>query len=493
MLGGLFGDASPSYATLRPGSPVNGLTEDPAARTYVAYGASLPIAGGIAGATNVPLQTSSPVWQTVVAQPEPGPNSVKIVRPSPTGTSITWPVYCVIFLVFLIAVVALLICYLRKLPPKTAFLHQHREGHFVSAPTHFSFDCQAGFFNWKRSWSEAKKSWCCQHHDRGCQTASSPFDCTVGAVVRPEDWSEQKKTWCCAYENTGCAPSHDCDAGFANWSTAWSEPKKQWCCIHAQKGCPSIDSPRQLGCEAVCRCENIYATCHDRIQFAATHEFAHHEDACKHAHGHVLQQCGVCGSCTIKKSKCQALSVTRSSNASGSHDCDVGASKETKGWSEHKRHYCCVNYNKSCHRPAGTSYDCKEDTENWYAEWSNERKAWCCSNHGFACEGTSEPALPAGPGRYWKNVKEDGYSTWVRASSENGDEISFDCHAGLDNFADRWSASKKSWCCETRGLGCTGPIPPALQAPAGFRWSEVDINGAQTWRLVLDDFAGAGE
>lgn len=34
--------------------------------------------------------------------------------------------------------------------------------------TRVAFDCDAGYWNWKKGWSNVKKQWCCSHHNKGC-------------------------------------------------------------------------------------------------------------------------------------------------------------------------------------------------------------------------------------------------------------------------------------------------------------------------------------
>lgn len=78
----------------------------------------------------------------------------------------------------------------------------------VELTTPIPFDCQAGFWNWQKGWSEPKKAWCCNHKNRGCApvTTSEPYDC---------------------------------DAAFNNWRAAWSESKKIMVLQSLHKGMPS--------------------------------------------------------------------------------------------------------------------------------------------------------------------------------------------------------------------------------------------------------------
>eukprot|EP00413_Alexandrium_margalefii_P008904 CAMPEP_0204552362 /NCGR_PEP_ID=MMETSP0661-20131031/26544_1 /ASSEMBLY_ACC=CAM_ASM_000606 /TAXON_ID=109239 /ORGANISM="Alexandrium margalefi, Strain AMGDE01CS-322" /LENGTH=542 /DNA_ID=CAMNT_0051559371 /DNA_START=59 /DNA_END=1687 /DNA_ORIENTATION=- len=117
------------------------------------------------------------------------------------------------------------------------------------------FDCLAGLASWKSDWSSRKKSWCCQHSQRGCegpQPAPSkppalvdngpPFDCTAGYSDWEATWSIIKKAWCCQHHQQGCPPRmssvpYNCNDGFSHWKADWSGGKKKWCCRNTGKGC----------------------------------------------------------------------------------------------------------------------------------------------------------------------------------------------------------------------------------------------------------------
>jgi hypothetical protein len=99
------------------------------------------------------------------------------------------------------------------------------------------FDCDAGFANWEKGWSEPKKEWCCKEKSMGC-----PFDCDAGVDNWENGWSEDKKEFCCEHTDVGC--KFDCDAGFPKWETGWSEEKKEWCCVNKQTPtCPEEAEP----------------------------------------------------------------------------------------------------------------------------------------------------------------------------------------------------------------------------------------------------------
>jgi len=103
-----------------------------------------------------------------------------------------------------------------------------------------AFDCDEGYWNWEKGWSQAKQDWCCYHRARGCATTSvMPYDCDAGFSTWTAGWSLSKKHWCCHHYNKGCIVSqpYDCDAGFSKWQAGWSAGKKDWCCTHHRRGC----------------------------------------------------------------------------------------------------------------------------------------------------------------------------------------------------------------------------------------------------------------
>lgn len=77
-----------------------------------------------------------------------------------------------------------------------------------------TFDCDAGFNNWKAGWSAEQKAWCCKHVQRGCMATTTNF--------YPPDL-------------------YDCSADQASWNT-WSPSKKVWCCQEFARGCEATSS-----------------------------------------------------------------------------------------------------------------------------------------------------------------------------------------------------------------------------------------------------------
>merc|ERR1719499_2601737 len=44
-------------------------------------------------------------------------------------------------------------------------------------------------------------------------------------------------------------------------------------------------------------------------------------------------------------------------------------------------------------------------------------------------------------------------------------KLPYDCNAGYANWQSGWSISKKAWCCEHAGRGCTTTHPPTHPPP----------------------------
>ncbi|CAE8653729.1 unnamed protein product [Polarella glacialis] len=148
------------------------------------------------------------------------------------------------------------------------------------------YDCTAGDSNWRKGWSEGKKTWCCDHSGVGCEHASSAlFDCDAGfsnwalqlsnmrcflrlppvdafagfadlplPLPCPHGWSSTKKGWCCDSYLVGCEEAvsepFDCTAGFSNWQHGWSGGKQDWCCQHYQRGCVPVAASEPYDCVA---------------------------------------------------------------------------------------------------------------------------------------------------------------------------------------------------------------------------------------------------
>eukprot|EP00930_Biecheleria_cincta_P100775 TRINITY_DN923_c0_g1_i10.p1 TRINITY_DN923_c0_g1~~TRINITY_DN923_c0_g1_i10.p1 ORF type:complete len:593 (+),score=99.63 TRINITY_DN923_c0_g1_i10:49-1779(+) len=187
------------------------------------------------------------------------------------------------------------------------------------ASTSEPFDCEAGYWNWEKGWSIAKKHWCCDYKSRGCPrvTTSLPFDCDAGLSNWQQGWSISKKQWCCAHQNKGCevvtvqtSQPYDCQAGLSNWNVGWSRGKQLWCCAKQNLGCPKETTSLPYDCSA----------------------------------GYSNWQAGWSPG---KKAWC-CQHFNKGCAVSLPYDCNAGFSNWQVGWSAGKKAWCCHHESKGC-------------------------------------------------------------------------------------------------------------------------------------------------
>jgi len=87
-----------------------------------------------------------------------------------------------------------------------------------------SYECYDELSNWRSSWSEHKKQWCCTHEHQGCEGGAHGYGHPYGGHYGHH------------YE----ARPFDCSAAYGNREAAWSEPKKNYCCRAYNLGCVSV-------------------------------------------------------------------------------------------------------------------------------------------------------------------------------------------------------------------------------------------------------------
>lgn len=192
------------------------------------------------------------------------------------------------------------------------------------------FDCIAGYFNWRHSWTDDKKAWCCVHYARACSvtttTTAMAFACQEEHSNLEAVWSFQKRHWCCKYSNIGCpqdnvATQHglariryDCSSG--NARQLWSASKRAWCCVNAGRGCQTSrtsTSTRAVrvsrvqtsaACDAVCVFDGEPLSCRTRVRLLAERKFCGSVNPCVEGLGLVLRQCSVCSGCALSNTGC---------------------------------------------------------------------------------------------------------------------------------------------------------------------------------------------
>jgi len=89
--------------------------------------------------------------------------------------------------------------------------------------TAVQFDCENGFWNWERGWSEAKKDVCCKIKDCGSTGSHVSHVFSAGGST----FSHVSHVF----------SASQCSYGFANCQTGWSEDKQHDCCAHHNKCC----------------------------------------------------------------------------------------------------------------------------------------------------------------------------------------------------------------------------------------------------------------
>ena len=108
-------------------------------------------------------------------------------------------------------------------PPHIIYHHIHEPP--PPQPHPFEYDCDQGYSNWYFGWSLHKKSWCCDHEQKGC----------------PGTWHGSFHLHTDVHITHGVGHAHgriyDCGAGYSNWMQGWSDSKKDWCCDKENKGC----------------------------------------------------------------------------------------------------------------------------------------------------------------------------------------------------------------------------------------------------------------
>lgn len=420
-------------------------------------------------------------------------------------------------------------------PPKVVIRHHkivktshHEQRHF---------NCHAGYSNWYFGWSKTKQDWCCAHESRGCEgtwkghmhvhasmgasihaaaagagkATGTIYDCDAGYSNWEHGWSDSKKLWCCEHHEKGCA-DHHCYHGEPD---DWSEEKSQYCCGHFQRGCPHTTiSP--LGCQAPCTHGGHTSVCKERITWAEENHFSGRSNACALAYSQVQVECDICRGCTIEAAGCEVHVAT-----SEAFDCDAALNNFFRAWSPPKKHWCCSVKGKGCEgaQPpavdpgagmvwkhvqvngywtwvavtvsgggavvASLPYDCHVGLANWHIGWCAPKKTWCCANQKMGCEGAAGggaaggaghfhthtevhvfhggaaggaaggagfPPGAAGQGMEWKWENDGGHWHWGQIHMEGSPK--YDCRAGLAKFKTGWSTHKTAWCCHFEGLGC---------------------------------------
>merc|ERR1719414_748845 len=79
-------------------------------------------------------------------------------------------------------------------------------------PGRKGYDCVAGYWNWRRGWSDGKKQWCCFHKSIACSGAPPP----KGGAPRKEDPARASAA---SKPATAATKPFDCEAGYSGWKS----------------------------------------------------------------------------------------------------------------------------------------------------------------------------------------------------------------------------------------------------------------------------------
>lgn len=151
----------------------------------------------------------------------------------------------------------------------------------LSVQESHEFNCKLGIENWRLSWPDKKKRWCCLHRGAGCLAGmvrastttttttrptraprtiapvtpspalSQPFNCEEGLEKWGKMWHKEKRAWCCKHEGRACDTSTVLPTTTAappefrcleEKTVEWTRNERKWCCDKHAKGCkPSYD------------------------------------------------------------------------------------------------------------------------------------------------------------------------------------------------------------------------------------------------------------
>lgn len=329
------------------------------------------------------------------------------------------------------------------------------------------FDCEFQLESWSSTWSADKKGWCCLHQRVGCSMVQAwplvlprkpigmGFNCSAGFFNWQAGWSIGKKSWCCEFENKACpyttttiwgqhaSEPYDCEAGYNTLQMGWSMGKKEWCCLHHQKGCAPGVPLLQSSCDTLCTLNREDSSCKNRVGWLVKHL----KTSCAESLTRVIEECDVCGGCSLAGSGCQEP-----------FDCR-GDISNAQVWAQDKKDFCCRTVHDSeavgviCvgttqPPPTEMPYDCRQDFQSWLTTWSVPKKFWCCAKEGKGCE--TYNCDSGNPADWLLSQK-----FWCCKSATKGCEaLPFDCDAGYTNWNSAWSPDKKAWCCDNADKGC---------------------------------------
>ncbi|KAJ9464252.1 G-protein coupled receptor [Diplonema papillatum] len=302
----------------------------------------------------------------------------------------------------------------------------------------------------------ARNTWCCAVMQRLCVEPVQgipSYSCFASpdASGGPETWPTARLSFCCSAGHpqacdvlaVGSSPPglpFDCSS-----RELWPADKAAWCCENAGVNCPvpSYSNGTRVagGCST-------------------------HPSAWSDAH---LEYC-----CRELRRGCQWL---RARGLSDIYDCST-----RELWSVPKKRYCCERYGKGCQDKQG--YNCMATNGSEVALWGDEQREFCCAEFAFGCV-RDDDQLGVGPYRCSGDLgaaASSGRRKWCCAkrnigclqqfqqkklagcSQSTADKVQrklccrrvghpCDFRCPYDN-ATRMTDEQRSFCCETKGVGC---------------------------------------
>jgi len=185
-------------------------------------------------------------------------------------------------------------------------------------------------------------------------------------------------------------------------SVSGSPEEAALCCKQYNRGCNQNAGKGTSGtsCAAPCIYNNKSATCRERIDWLANHEYQPTDsDTCRKAYSRVMAECSdYCGTCLLEDAQCRPPSTTSPTPMPASQA--VTAAPMAAGVTASKlKHATKLTSLDAPH--AGTSltaaeqppqgppethiFDCKAGFVHWERGWSSGKQAWCCMHFGRAC------------------------------------------------------------------------------------------------------------
>eukprot|EP00438_Fugacium_kawagutii_P034479 Skav223193 [mRNA] locus=scaffold1825:80298:94620:- [translate_table: standard] len=386
-----------------------------------------------------------------------------------------------------------------------------------------TYDCMTSGANASKVWSDAQKSWCCEHHSVACANESqrdsvSPlWNCSDGLNTSTLPPGENPNvlsstvavgsTYAAAQKGkagkeevlteAGEAGEYDCVTGASNWKLEWTNEQAVWCCKFHNVSCNAGRNPykpvssqpfdcnsgpieewsrsKQQWCcksyELGCTLEDHSTTSQEQVAEVAEVAEAEQFDCKKAGFWSIARQDWCCKEKGI-----------------GCYTC----TSDAQDWFAETKLWCCE------HRPSAAcdeeveQFQCSDDVETW-SDWSETQREWCCKNKKQGCEpdcdvesfphyqeseriwcckekGIGCPEQQTNSALYdcfadeieeWSEMK----SHWCCFHMKRGCPM-FDCEDGYSNWRLGFSESKKTWCCDHYGMACESSLgEPGSERP----------------------------